>query len=57
MFVALQVAQTTGTLHFFCSGIGQKPQYWINLQATYDLKMAEKVIGRRIAGIHELAHA
>ena len=33
---------------------GQTPQYWINLQATYDLKMAEKVISRRIAGIHEL---
>ena len=36
---------------------GQTPQYWINLQATYDLKMAEKVISHRIAGIHELAHA
>jgi addiction module HigA family antidote len=35
---------------------GQTPQYWINLQATYDLKMAEKVISRRIEGLHELAH-
>jgi|SRR3972149_2710531 len=36
---------------------GQSPQYWINLQAAYDLKTAEKALGRRVAGIHELAHA
>ena len=27
----------------FGKAFGQTPQYWINLQATYDLKMAEKV--------------
>jgi hypothetical protein len=27
------------------------------LQATYDLKMAEKVVSRRIAGIRQLVHA
>ena len=36
---------------------GQTPQYWINLQATYDLKIAEKVVSRRIAGIRQFAHA
>ncbi|MFH1159298.1 MAG: HigA family addiction module antitoxin [Pseudomonadota bacterium] len=40
----------------FGKAFGQTPQYWINLQASYDLKMAEKVISRRIAGIHELVH-
>jgi antitoxin HigA-1 len=41
----------------FGKAFGQSPQYWINLQAAYDLKTAEKVIGHRLAGIHELAHA
>ncbi len=41
----------------FGKAFGQTPQYWINLQATYDFKMAEKVVGSRIAGIQELAHA
>lgn len=36
---------------------GQTPRYWINLQAAYDLKMAEKVVSRRLAEIRELAHA
>jgi len=36
---------------------GQTPQYWVNLQAAYDLKVAEKSISRRLAGLHELAHA
>ncbi|MEI7616154.1 MAG: HigA family addiction module antitoxin [Actinomycetota bacterium] len=33
---------------------GQTPQCWINLQADYDLKMVEKVINRRIAGIQQI---
>ena len=41
----------------FGKAFGQTPQYWINLQAAYDLKTAEKVIGSRLAGIHELVHA
>lgn len=42
----------------FGKAFGQTPQYWINLQAAYDLKTAEKVIGhKRLAQIHELAHA
>ena len=36
---------------------GQAPRYWINLQAAYDLKMAEKVVSRRLAEIRELGHA
>lgn len=41
----------------FGKAFGQTPQYWINLQAAYDLKTAEKVIGhRRLSQIHELAH-
>ena len=35
----------------------QSPQYWLNLQASYDLKTAEKNIGERLAGIHSFAHA
>jgi len=35
----------------------QSPQYWINLQAAYDLKTTEKIIRRRLAGVNELAHA
>jgi len=41
----------------FGKAFGQSPQYWINLQAAYDLKTAEKVIRGRLAEIHELAHA
>jgi len=41
----------------FGKAFGQTPQYWINLQATYDFKIAEKVVSRRIAGIPQLAHA
>lgn len=40
----------------FGKAFGQTPQYWINLQAAYDLKIAEKAISRRIAGIHQLAY-
>ena len=41
----------------FGKAFGQTPQYWINLQAAYDLKMAEKVVSGRLAAIHEFAHA
>jgi addiction module HigA family antidote len=41
----------------FGKAFGQTPQYWLNLQATYDLKTAEKVINRkRLSQIHQLAH-
>jgi antitoxin HigA-1 len=41
----------------FGKAFGQTPQYWISLQAAYDLKMAEKVVSRRLAEIHEFAPA
>ena len=41
----------------FGKAFGQTPQYWINLQAAYDLKVAEKAIGRKLAGIHTFAQA
>jgi addiction module HigA family antidote len=34
---------------------GQSPQYWLNLQLAYDLKIAEKGLGKRLDEIVELA--
>lgn len=33
---------------------GQSPQYWLNLQTDYDLKIAAKVVSKKLARIHEL---
>ena len=33
---------------------GQSPEYWLNLQAAYDLKQAEADIGSRIKDVPEL---
>ena len=41
----------------FGRALGQTPQYWLNLQATYDLKHAERLIGARLEAISELASA
>src|SRR5512137_1137741 len=41
----------------FGRAFNQTPQYWLNLQAAYDLKIAKANIGKRLAGIHALAHA
>lgn len=41
----------------FGRAFGQSPQYWLNLQASYDLKIAEAAIGKRLAGVHSFAHA
>ena len=35
----------------------QMPQYWLNLQATYDLKTAEAGLGKLLSNVHSLAHA
>ena len=35
----------------------QTPQYWLNLQATYDLKTAEAGLGKLLNQVHSLAHA
>lgn len=36
---------------------GQTPQYWLNLQTDFDLKTAEKAIGKRLRGVPELVAA
>jgi addiction module HigA family antidote len=41
----------------FSKALGQSPQYWLNLQATYDLKVAEKQIGTRLRAVSELEPA
>ncbi|MDZ4202941.1 MAG: HigA family addiction module antitoxin [Gallionella sp.] len=40
----------------FGRAFDQSPQYWLNLQATYDLKMAETSLGKLLAGVPSLAH-
>ncbi|MBI3523789.1 MAG: HigA family addiction module antidote protein [Betaproteobacteria bacterium] len=40
----------------FGRAFGQSPQYWLNLQASYDLKTAETNIGGRLASVHSFAH-
>ena len=35
----------------------QSPQYWLNLQASYDLKTAEVGIRKRLASIHSFSPA
>lgn len=35
----------------------QSPKYWMNLQASFDLKTAEVSIGPRLFGVHAFAHA
>ena len=41
----------------FGRALGQSPQYWLNLQAAYDLRMAERSIGSRLRAVQELAPA
>jgi addiction module HigA family antidote len=38
----------------FGRALGQSPQYWLNLQTAYDLKMAEAGIGDRLRMIAEI---
>ena len=40
----------------FGRAFDQSPQYWLNLQASYDLKNAEAAIGVRLEGVHSFAH-
>lgn len=40
----------------FGRAFDQSPQYWLNLQASYDLKNAEASIGVRLEGVHSFAH-
>ena len=41
----------------FARALGQSPQYWLNLQAAYDLKIAERQIGARLKAVSELESA
>jgi len=41
----------------FGRALGQSPEYWLNLQAAYDLKTAEQSIGQRLSAVPELARA
>jgi antitoxin HigA-1 len=36
---------------------GQSPQYWLNLQTSYDLKTAERVMKDRLRVVRPLDHA
>ena len=37
--------------------LGQSPQYWLNLQTMYDLKVAEAALGEKLADITDLVAA
>jgi len=41
----------------FGRALGQSPQYWLNLQAAYDLKVAAQLMGPRLRAVAELAPA
>jgi len=41
----------------FGRAFGQAPQYWLNLQSAYDLKVAEQGIAKRLRAVRPLAHA
>ena len=36
--------------------LGQSAQYWLNLQAGYDIKIAEKSVFNRLGSIHSLVY-
>jgi addiction module HigA family antidote len=35
----------------------QSPQYWLNLQASYDLKIAKTNMGKRLNSVHSFTQA
>lgn len=41
----------------FGRALNQSPQYWLNLQADYDLKTAQSSIGPSLRAIHSVEHA
>lgn len=41
----------------FGRAFGQAPQYWLNLQSAYDLKVAEQGIAKQLRAVRPLAHA
>jgi len=40
----------------FGHALDQSPQYWMNLQADFDLKIAMSYMGTRLVDIHTLVH-
>lgn len=38
----------------FGHAFGQSPQYWLNLQSAYDLRLAEKRMGARLRTMPDL---
>ena len=41
----------------FGRALGQSPQYWLNLQTAYDLKIAEREMGPRLKAVSKLESA
>ena len=41
----------------FGRALGQSPQYWLNLQAAHDLKIAERAVGSRLRAVAALVPA
>ncbi len=41
----------------FGRALGQTPQYWLNLQAAHDLKVAERSVGPRLCAVAALVPA
>ena len=41
----------------FGRAFDQSPQYWLNLQASFDLKTAEKAMEKRLVDVRTFAHA
>ena len=41
----------------FGRAFGQTPQYWLNLQADFDLKTAVKSMAKQLRSVSELAPA
>ena len=39
----------------FGKALDQSPEYWLNLQAAYDLSIARSAVGRRLRNIRTLA--
>jgi len=38
----------------FGKAFGHSPEYWLNLQAAYDLAAARRALGSRLAGVRRL---
>lgn len=41
----------------FGEALGQSPRYWLNLQASFDLKAAQARMGARLPAVHRFAPA